>query len=121
VNRIYGTNTIISQECQALVADHFLLRELDLVRVKGRAYPVTLYELLGSREEGTDPVWLEAFTAARKAYQVQNWDQAETSFNEVLRLKPDDLPSLTYLTRIKRYRKIPPHSDWKGIFNLESK
>jgi adenylate cyclase len=121
VNKIYGTNTILSEDNHRLVADKFLFRELDLIRVKGRVQPVTIYELLGSPEEIKELPWLDAFAAGREAYQSGDWDRAEAFFQEVLHLKPDDPPSLLYLTRVRRYREIPPPSDWRGIFTLDSK
>jgi adenylate cyclase len=121
VNKLYGTNAILSQDSQHFLSDQFLLRELDLVRVKGRAHPVTIYELLGPRGEAADLDWLEAFAAGRQAYQQEDWDRAEAAFQEVLHLKPDDSPSLTYLARIEHYRENPPSSGWQGIFILDSK
>jgi adenylate cyclase len=121
VNKIYGTNIILSQDNHRLVADKFLFRELDLIRVKGRVQPVTIYELLGSPEEIKELLWLDAFAAGRKAYQSGDWDRAEAFFQEVLHLKPDDPPSLLYLTRVRHYREIPPPSDWRGIFIMDSK
>lgn len=121
VNKIYGSNTILSQDSHRLVADKFLWRKLDLIRVKGRGQPVNIYELLGSRGDVKEPFWLEAFAAGREAYQARDWNRAEASFKEVLRLKQDDPPSLLYLTRVRHYRRIPPPSNWQGIFILDNK
>jgi adenylate cyclase len=45
-NKVYGTTIIISEFTYALVRDHVVVRELDLIRVKGKELPVTIYELL---------------------------------------------------------------------------
>lgn len=50
-NKEYGTNVIISEFTYGLVKDHFLTRELDNIRVKGKNKPVLIYELV----ECTDP------------------------------------------------------------------
>jgi adenylate cyclase len=45
-NKEYGTNIIISEFTYGLVKDHFLVRELDNIRVKGKNKPVLIYELV---------------------------------------------------------------------------
>jgi adenylate cyclase len=45
-NKEYGTNIIISEFTYGLVRDHFLVRELDNIRVKGKNKPVLIYELV---------------------------------------------------------------------------
>jgi adenylate cyclase len=45
-NKQYGTNIIISEFTYGLVKDHFVVRELDNIRVKGKNKPVLIYELV---------------------------------------------------------------------------
>jgi len=47
LNKYYGTDIIISGFTAEALNGEFLLRELDLVRVKGKKQPVAIYELLG--------------------------------------------------------------------------
>lgn len=49
-NKQYGTNVIISEYTYALVKDHFIVRELDNIRVKGKNKPVLMYELVDTVE-----------------------------------------------------------------------
>ncbi len=51
VNKEYKTRIIISEFTYALVKDFFIVRELDLIRVKGKKKPVAIYELIGFKEE----------------------------------------------------------------------
>src|SRR3989338_1313568 len=46
MNKIYGTVIIATETTQKLAANNFLFRELDLVRVKGKEKPVSIYELM---------------------------------------------------------------------------
>lgn len=46
-NKMYGTNIIISEYTYEKVKDKVIVRELDLVRVKGKTLPVRIYELIG--------------------------------------------------------------------------
>ena len=45
-NKVYGTSIIISEATLDLVRDRVVVRELDMVRVKGKHKPVTIYELV---------------------------------------------------------------------------
>ncbi|HVO29533.1 MAG TPA: adenylate/guanylate cyclase domain-containing protein, partial [bacterium] len=46
-NKHYGTTIMIGPEAAAQAKDAFLLRELDLVKVKGKHQPVRVFELMG--------------------------------------------------------------------------
>jgi len=54
-NKEYGTNIIISEFTYGLVKDHFLVRELDNIRVKGKNKPVLIYELVDCLEDIAPP------------------------------------------------------------------
>lgn len=45
-NKFYGTHIIISEFTYQYVKDDVIVRELDLIRVKGKALPVKIYELV---------------------------------------------------------------------------
>jgi adenylate cyclase len=45
-NKYYRTNVIISEFTYEMVKDNVIVRELDLVRVKGKNRPVRIFELL---------------------------------------------------------------------------
>ncbi len=64
VNKIYGTSILVSESTHQQAGTAFLFRELDLVQVKGRLQPVTIYELLGRQEDQTKFPWRETFAAA---------------------------------------------------------
>ena len=46
VNKIYKTNILISESTYGLVQDRVIVRELDIIRVKGKNKPVLIYELI---------------------------------------------------------------------------
>lgn len=50
-NKVYSTNIIISEYTYQHVKDHVVVRELDLIKVKGKAKPVTIYELIDMAED----------------------------------------------------------------------
>ena len=51
VNKLYKTHIIISRSTYELVADHFICRELDCLRVQGRKQPTQIYELLKLKDD----------------------------------------------------------------------
>ena len=50
-NKFYGTSIIISEYTYEHIRDSVVVRELDLIRVKGKEQPVKIYELLGITEK----------------------------------------------------------------------
>lgn len=55
-NKQYGTGIIISEFTYGLVKDHFIVRELDNIRVKGKNKPVLIYELIDAVDSLDPPV-----------------------------------------------------------------
>jgi len=49
-NKFYKTGIIISEFTYQYVKDDVIVRELDLIRVKGKALPVKIYELMGIKD-----------------------------------------------------------------------
>ena len=121
VNKVYGTSILLSDSTCRQVKEAMLVREVDLIQVKGREQPVAIYELLGRREQGIRPEWLEIFAAGREAYQRREWDEAQGHFQAVLRLKPEDRVAAVFLARCRHFQEQPPPPDWQGVYILESK
>ena len=121
VNKIYGTSIIVSESTYQKAGTDFLFRELDLVQVKGRLQPVTIYELLGRQEDTANFPWLETFTAVLQSYRQRQWDLAAQLFREVLVHQPKDPPSLCFQRRLKYFQQHPPLPDWHGIYSLNHK
>ena len=51
LNKIYGTNIIITENTQKVVKDKFETRKLDVVQVKGKKKPVYIYELIFEKDK----------------------------------------------------------------------
>jgi adenylate cyclase len=121
VNKVYGTRILLSGETSQRVKDQLLVRELDLVQVKGRGQPVTIYELVGAAPAAGNAAWLTVFAEGLAAYRGRQWPEAARAFEEVLQLKPGDRPAQVFLKRCRAYAAAPPPLDWQGVFILESK
>jgi len=97
----------------------FLLRELDVVRVKGKKQAVSVYELLGRagvRLPAGQESAVALYAGALEAYRHQRWDEALAIFEQALAMWPDDGPSRTMAQRCRTYRRTPPAETWDGAF-----
>ena len=122
LTKAYGVAFIVS-ETTAQHAPEFFYRELDRVRVKGKAEPVTMYEPLGMRSEMDVKVVEDTklFHNALRLYRQKDWDEAEKVLRELLSVHPHTYPYELYLERIAEFRLVPPPTEWDGVFTHESK
>ncbi len=123
LNKVYGTRIIVSQYSRELVLNQFVLRELDLVRVKGKAIPVKIYELCGTQSDTDKDTrkFISLFEDALARYRNSIWDEALRLFQEALVIRPNDGPTMLYLARVEQLKIHPPAPDWDGVFTMESK
>ncbi len=129
LNKDYGTHIIVNETTyQAAKDDGFIFRELDLMRVKGKLQPVTIYQLLGRKtdfdEDGSaDSVRLQVarFTLARELYRNRQWKAAQAAFQEFLEQWPQDGPARVYLERCQEYSTTEPPATWDGVFVMTHK
>jgi adenylate cyclase len=129
LNKDYGTHIIVNETTFAAVANSgFLFRELDLIRVKGKTNPVTIYELLGRAGQPSDygspedtASRLADFTRARELYRLRRWEEAQRAFETILAKWDGDGPSRTYWKRCQEYLFDEPPSGWDGVFTMTHK
>jgi adenylate cyclase len=119
LNKPYGTEILVGENTARLVEGSFLMREVDMVRVKGKRQPVRVYELLARSDEGIPPEQEKAvsvYAAGLEAYRQQRWDEALGLFAQTLTLWPEDGPSRTMAERCEINKRTPPPEDWDGVF-----
>src|SRR6202521_3753550 len=127
LNREYATHILLSDTTYAAVEDPLLVfRELDLIRVKGKLQPVTLYELVAARgtPEGDAPdieERLEFFAQGRACYCERRWQDAQIVFEKLLERWPEDGPARMYLNRCKEYLVAGPEENWDGVYVMTHK
>jgi adenylate cyclase len=116
INKRYGTAIIASHETIKAARDVVVAREIDLVRVKGKANPTRIFEVLGPA--GSEPAWaevVERFQAGLTAYRASDWTTAIAAFERVLVLRAGDGPSQLYLRLCREYLRTPPPPDWEPV------
>jgi len=101
---------MIVSETTAHSAGRYHYRELDRVRVKGKAKPVTILEPLGLEEEMTSEQLerARAFGHFLFLYRSQSWDAAEEMLRRLQEPEPDSYLYHLYQDRIAHFRREPP-------------
>jgi adenylate cyclase len=128
LNKYYGTSIVISQATADLLdggghgEGQFILRELDLVKVKGKLKPLEIYELLGEGTADADLAnFLELYHRARALFKERRWQESASAFAEVLKFRPEDIPSRNYLGLSEKYLLEPPGADWQPVRTMDEK
>ena len=116
LTKFYGVSIIISEETYKLVKDKFKFRKLDVVKVKGKTKPITIYELLLN----TNEKFIKLYEGAFSLYTKKKFKLARNKFKEALKLNNFDLPTKIMIERCNSYIKTPLKS-WSGVFEMNSK
>jgi adenylate cyclase len=122
-NRVYGTHILVAESTARAVGSHFEMREIDTIFVKGKIETTRVFELMSAAGKLSEELarLRERYDAARRSYLAQDWDTAEATFRECLKIRPNDGPSLVFLERVRALRRNPPSKDWNGVWQLVEK
>ncbi|MCF7885726.1 MAG: adenylate/guanylate cyclase domain-containing protein [Candidatus Marinimicrobia bacterium] len=123
VNKIYGTNNLISAQTYEMVKDDFVCREVDYIRVKGRMGAVKIYNVICHQEKMTKELvqLLKMHQSALKSYRRRNFNRACNIFSDILEKYPDDSLSNVYKKRCEKLLDNPDIIDEDNIFNMKIK
>jgi adenylate cyclase len=123
LNKHLGTECLISGSTKAEIGDQLVTRCVGDFQFKGFAKTVEVYELLGWPDEAeASRPWRELFEQALKNYQTRDFELALMGFHQILELRPEDGPTLYYMSRIKEMgRDTPPPEDWTGATVMKEK
>jgi adenylate cyclase len=125
--KYYGVPIIIGSKTAEKAKEQFALLELDLIAVKGKTEPETIYALLGSDKLLGDMRFQELrklWSTMLYSYRSRDWEGALEAYELCQKSKQDyglatafDL----YRTRIEAFRASAPPADWIGVFVAEMK
>jgi len=123
VNKFFGTQILISETVYEQAKHAIAVRELDLLRVKGKQVPIRIFELLGEKGASSPEMQAAAdrFGEGLRYYRSKKWRNALKAFEGILKIKPDDGPSLAYIERCKLLSKERLPAKWDGVYTLTSK
>lgn len=119
----YHIRTIVGETTYARAKDHYVFRDLDKIRVKGKLKPVNIYELLAFGKDAANYADLLAqWTGAVTEYRRGNWPAAIQKFEALLHRYPDDGPSHEFLKRChEKLATEAPLGEWDGVWVAKSK
>lgn len=101
LNKEYGTSLIISKDTYDQVKHYVVAREIDVVVLKGKEIPVRIYEVLNTINDSTEleNKIIEIYNNGLKLYKEKKYNAAREKFENVLKIMPNDLPSVLYIKR----------------------
>jgi len=128
---IYACRVVIGPHTAELVADEFLLRELDWLLVKGASEPVAVYEPIIARAEAAPEqvARVERFAEALACYRARRFAESAVLWEELPRTeskvaanvkrsdsRADANPALVMARRAREFIAHPPPDSWDGVF-----
>ena len=119
-NRFFGTSIIASQTTVALTGSSFVWRELDEIRVQGRAGAIAIFEPLAEAGLATTEQLngAAAYTEGLAHWRAADFRQAAQSFSHFADRDP---PSERFLSRAQKFVEHPPASNWDPVSQLDEK
>ncbi len=124
ITKQYGCDIVLSEHTYDLCQDQVWVRDLDLIRVKGKLKPVKIYELIGDRTQPLDAdtkAFLQVYTQGQAAYRSRAFHLALEQFEIARAMQPSDQATQLYLERTQQYIQYPPPPDWDGVEVMTSK
>jgi adenylate cyclase len=125
--KFYGVPIIIGSRTAESAKEKFATIELDLITVKGKTEPQTIYALLGRDETAASADFQEfrkLWSTMLYCYRSRDWDGALEAIELCQSVENNfglaDLFDL-YESRIQSFRQTAPPEDWIGIFIAETK
>lgn len=126
-SKSYGLPIVIGAATAQKAKDRFAALEIDLITVKGKKEPETIYTILG----GEDVRDSEGFRKIEdlhgrmlRLYRGRDWTGAWDAL-QFCRLEKngfglDEVYTL-YASRIRLFQERPPGDDWNGVYAFETK
>ena len=123
LNKVYGTYVLVGEATARLAQDAYVFREVDRVRVKGRAEPMRVHELLGRQGEITPRMQeqLALYEQALTAYHQRRFDEALALFSARRGGVPGHRGRRVRGALPHASSSAPPPEDWDGVFALATR
>lgn len=118
LNKIYFTKIMVSEVIYQNIKDHFVLRLVDSVVVKGKAVSGNVYELLAETKAELSfdiDSYREMFMQGFALYQRAEWDAAKALFEKCLLIYPADSVAPIFIRRCDEL-KAHPREQWDGVW-----
>jgi adenylate cyclase len=119
-NKYFGTDILASDATVALAGEACVWREIDAIRVKGRAQAVQVFEPMAEAGHETAEMRAhrDAYGAALAAWRARDFGKAAAGF---ARFAAEDAPAARFAERAHALAAAPPGADWEPVNTLEGK
>ena len=114
----YHLQILLGQSVAELVQDHFHLRSVNFVQVKGKTQPVRAFTVLGEKSEPLPPEqakFLALYEEGISSYRQREFTRAKNLFEQARQLQPDDFLVSRYLASCIEFIAHPPDAAWNGV------
>ena len=123
LNRLYGTEAIAMEMLMRKAGSCYLFRKLDIVAVKGRKEPETIYELVGREQDVTEQrrAFVQGYESAFELYLQREFARANEALESLQGDYPGDLSVARLLQACSHCLETPPGPDWDGVTRYDIK
>ena len=123
LNRLYGTEAIAMEMLMRKAGSGYLFRKLDIVAVKGRKEPETIYELVGREQDVTEQrrAFVQGYESAFELYLQREFARANEALESLQGDYPGDLSVARLLQACSHCLETPPGPDWDGVTRYDIK
>jgi adenylate cyclase len=121
VTKSYHLDLVIGELVEPLVREEFVVRSVDLIKVKGKTRGVAVFTVLEERRNGAEPAWLARHEEAVRLYRAGDFSSAEAAWCDVQAAAPGDSIAEVFLERCRALQVHPPEGVWDGVFEMKSK
>lgn len=116
VPTLYRCAVVVSERTACLAQRDLVFRELDLIRVKGREAPLTIFEPLAERATGDGGDRERVYEAALTDYRAMRFAEAAARWSSLT-----DGPATVMAERARGFATDPPEPPRDGVWNAASK
>ena len=120
----YRAHILVSENTVRKLKGTYRVRELDLIKVKGKNKPVGVFELMDYHTDESFPNMMaatQAFQYGLKAYRETKFEQAARAFGEALSANPADGATQMFIERCDYLREHHPGEGWDGVWVMKTK
>jgi adenylate cyclase len=123
----YGVPIILGARTAEKVNGNFAALQIDLITVKGKTEPESIYALVGDNATAASDGFKSIAELTREmlaCYRSRDWAGAENALQRAKQAEQTfGLAGLfeLYQSRIEAFRITPPPPSWDGVFAFEDK
>lgn len=123
LNKHLGTTIITSSEVVMGHEDGLALRHMGKFQLKGKADALSVVEIISDKNNASAANWqlIELFNNGLEQFKLGRWPAAKSTFEELIRIFPDDLASRLYADLCRKYMAASRLPEFPDIVIMDSK